>query len=310
MKKIIAIQANSVELINIETDTTLQLALEAQKRSYQIYWYETKDLSLLKGKVYAKAKKVIFFENRKKYFNILKHVNLDLSKANYILIRQNPPFNMDYITSTLYLENIPKKVKILNNPISVRNISEKFYSVNFLKFMPPTIFTKDLKLIKKFYKENNKIVIKPIHGYAGKDILFIDRNFNKNIIKRYIKKIGHVMVQKFLPLVKHGDKRVFILNGKVKGAIRRVPSKGSILSNISQGGSALKTKLNKKELYISKVIAKKLKKNNIFFAGIDLISNYLIGDINVTSPTGLPQYKNLTGINLAKNYWDEVKKLK
>ena len=310
MQKIIAIQANSVDLINVETDTTLQLALEAQKRSYQIYWYETKDLSLLKGKVYAKAKKVIFFENRKKYFNILKHVNLDLSKANYILIRQNPPFNMDYITSTLYLENIPKKVKILNNPISVRNISEKFYSINFLKFMPPTIFTKDLKLIKKFYKKNNKIVIKPIHGYAGKDILFIDRNFNKNIIKRYIKKIGHVMVQKFLPLVKHGDKRVFILNGKVKGAIRRVPSKGSILSNISQGGSALKTKLNKKELYISNFIAKKLKKNNIFFAGIDLISNYLIGDINVTSPTGLPQYKNLTGINLAKNYWDEVKKLK
>ena len=310
MQKIIAIQANSVELINIETDTTLQLALEAQKRSYQIYWYETKDLSLLKGKVYAKAKKVIFFENRKKYFNILKHVNLDLSKANYILIRQNPPFNMDYITSTLYLENIPKKVKILNNPISVRNISEKFYSINFLKFMPPTIFTKDLKLIKKFFKENNKIVIKPIHGYAGKDILFIDRNFNEKIIKRYIKKIGHVMVQKFLPLVKHGDKRVFILNGKVKGAIRRVPSKGSILSNISQGGSALKTKLNKKELNISKVIAKKLKKNNIFFAGIDLISNYLIGDINVTSPTGLPQYKDLTGINLAENYWDEVKKLK
>ena len=310
MQKIIAIQANSVDLINIETDTTLQLALEAQKRSYQIYWYETKDLSLIKGKVYAKAKKVIFFENRKKYFKILKYVNLDLSKANYILIRQNPPFNMDYITSTLYLENIPKKVKILNNPISVRNISEKFYSINFLKFMPPTIFTKDLKLIKKFYKKNNKIVIKPIHGYAGKDILFIDKNFNEKSIKRYIKKIGHVMVQKFLPLVKYGDKRVFILNGKVKGAIRRVPSKGSILSNISQGGSALKTKLNKKELYISNIIAKKLKKNNIFFAGIDLISNYLIGDINVTSPTGLPQYKNLTGINLAKNFWDEAKNLK
>jgi glutathione synthase len=310
MQKIIAIQANSVDLINIETDTTLQLALEAQKRSYQIYWYETKDLSLIKGKVYAKAKKVIFFENRKKYFKILKFVNLDLSKANYILIRQNPPFNMDYITSTLYLENIPKKVKILNNPISLRNISEKFYSSNFLKFMPPTIFTKDLRLIKKFYKENKKIVIKPIHGYAGKDILFIDRNFNQKTIKTYIKKIGHVMAQKFLPLVKHGDKRVFILNGKVKGAIKRVPSKGSILSNISQGGSALKTKLNKKELHISKVIAKKLKKNNIFFAGIDLISNYLIGDINVTSPTGLTQYKDLTGINLAKNYWDEVKKLK
>ena len=310
MQKCIAIQANSVDKINVETDTSLLLALEAQKRLYQIYWYEPKDLSLVNGKIYAKAKKVVFFENKKKYFKVLKDVNLDLSKMEYVLIRQNPPFNMDYITSTLYLENIAKKVKVLNNPISVRNISEKFYSVNFLKFMPPTIFTVDVKLIKKFFQKYKKIVIKPIHGYAGKDILFVDRKFNEKKIKKYIKKIKHVMVQKFLPLVKHGDKRVFILNGKVKGAIRRVPSKGSILSNISQGGSALKTKLNKKELHISKVIAKKLKKNNIFFAGIDLISNYLIGDINVTSPTGLPQYKDLTGINLAENYWDEVKKLK
>ena len=310
MQKCIAIQANSIDRINVETDTSLLLALEAQKRLYQIYWYETKDLSLVNGKIYAKAKKVVFFENKKKYFKILKDVNLDLSKMEYVLIRQNPPFNMDYITSTLYLENIAKKVKVLNNPISVRNISEKFYSVNFLKFMPPTIFTVDIKLIKKFFQKYKKIVIKPIHGYAGKDILFVDRKFNEKKIKKYIKKIKHVMVQKFLPLVKHGDKRVFILNGKVKGAIRRVPSKNSILSNISQGGSAVKTKLNKKEIYISNIIAKDLKKNNIFFAGIDLVSNYLIGDINVTSPTGLPQYKSLTGINLAKNFWDEAKKLK
>ena len=310
MQKCIAIQANSIARINVETDTSLLLALEAQKRLYQIYWYETKDLSLVNGKIYAKAKKVVFFENKKKYFKVLKDVNLDLSKMKYVLIRQNPPFNMDYITSTLYLENIAKKVKILNNPISVRNISEKFYSVNFLKFMPPTIFTVDIKLIKKFFQKYKKIVIKPIHGYAGKDILFVDRKFNEKKIKKYIKKIKHVMVQKFLPLVKYGDKRVFILNGKVKGAIRRVPSKNSILSNISQGGSAVKTKLNKKEIYISNIIAKDLKKNNIFFAGIDLVSNYLIGDINVTSPTGLPQYKSLTGINLAKNFWDEANKLK
>ena len=310
MQKCIAIQANSVDRINVETDTSLLLALEAQKRLYQIYWYEPKDLSLVNGKIYAKAKKVVFFENKKKYFKVLKVVNLDLPKMKYVLIRQNPPFNMDYITSTLYLENIAKKVKILNNPISVRNISEKFYSVNFLKFMPPTIFTVDVKLIKKFFQKYKKIVIKPIHGYAGKDILFVDRKFNEKKIKKYIKKIKHVMVQKFLPLVKYGDKRVFILNGKVKGAIRRVPSKNSILSNISQGGSAVKTKLNKKEIYISNIIAKDLKKNNIFFAGIDLVSNYLIGDINVTSPTGLPQYKSLTGINLAKNFWDEAKKLK
>ena len=309
-KKFLAIQADPIETININTDTTFLLALEAQKRFSKIYWYETKDLSFIKGKVYAEAKEVIFFQNKKKYFKILKITKIDLSIVKFILIRQNPPFNMNYITSTLYLEFLINKVQILNNPIAIRNISEKFYSLNFLNFMPPTIFTNNLNLIKKFYLKYKQIVIKPIHGYAGKDILFVNKKFNEVNIKKYLSKIGHVMVQKFLPKVKFGDKRVFILNGKVKGAIKRVPAKGSILSNISQGGKANKTKLNKKELYLSNFIAKKLKKKDIFFAGIDLVSNYLIGDINITSPTGLPQYKNLTGINLAKNYWDEAEKLK
>ena len=309
-KKFLAIQADPIETININTDTTFLLALEAQKRFSKIYWYETKDLSFIKGKVYAEAKEVIFFQNKKKYFKILKITKIDLSTVKFILIRQNPPFNMNYITSTLYLEFLANKVKILNNPIAIRNISEKFYSLNFLNFMPPTIFTNNLNLIKKFFLKYKKIVIKPIHGYAGKDILFINKKFNEVNIKKYLSKIGHVMVQKFLPKVKFGDKRVFILNGKVKGAIKRVPAKGSILSNISQGGKANKTILNKKELYLSNFIAKKLKKKDIFFAGIDLVSNHLIGDINITSPTGLPQYKNLTGINLAKNFWDEAEKLK
>ena len=310
MKKILAIQANALNSINTITDTTLLLAREAQKRSYHIYWYQTKDLKFIKGQVYAEAKKVIFFENKKKFYKIIKTQEFNLNKAKFILIRQNPPFNMDYITSTLYLEAINNKVKIFNDPVSIRNISEKFYSINFLKYMPATIFTKDLKQIEKFLKKNKKIIIKPIHGYAGKDIFFINKFFNKKKLKKYIDKIGHVMVQKFLPNVKKGDKRVFILNGKIKGAIRRIPTKGSILSNISQGGSAIKTSLNKKEIHISRLVAKKLKKNNIFFAGIDLVSNYLIGDINVTSPTGLPQYKNLTGVNLAKNFWDEAEGLK
>ena len=309
-KKFLAIQADPIETVNINTDTTFLLALEAQKRFSKIYWYETKDLSFIKGKVYAEAKEVIFFQNKKKYFKILKVKKIDLSAVKFILIRQNPPFNMNYITSTLYLEFLANKVKILNNPIAIRNISEKFYSLNFLNFMPPTIFTNNLNLIKKFYLKYKQIVIKPIHGYAGKDILFVNKKFNEVNIKKYLSKIGHVMVQKFLPKVKFGDKRVFILNGKVKGAIKRVPAKGSILSNISQGGKANKTILNKKELYLSNFIAKKLKKKDIFFAGIDLVSNYLIGDINITSPTGLPQYKNLTGINLAKNFWDEAEKLK
>ena len=309
MKKIIAIQADKIKSINIKTDTTFQLVLEAQKRGYRIFWYETKDLNLLNKKVIAKADQIKFFDNSKNYFKKIKKINLDLSKTKFVLMRQNPPFNMDYITVTFYLEFL-KKTKVVNNPKSVRNISEKFYSINFLKMMPPTIFTENIQEIKKFLKKNRKIVIKPIHGFAGKNILFIQNRLNISSISRYLKSFGTFMVQKYLPGVIKGDKRIFIINGKVCGAIQRIPSKGSILSNISQGGTAVKTKLNLKEKKLANTIAKELKKENIFFAGIDLVSGYLIGDINVTSPTGLPQYKELTGINLAKNFWDQLENLK
>ena len=309
MKKIIAIQADKINSINIKTDTTFQLVLEAQNRGYRIFWYETKDLNLLNKKVIAKADQIKFFDNSKNYFKKINKINLDLSKTKFVLMRQNPPFNMDYITATFYLEFL-KKTKVVNNPKSVRNISEKFYSINFLKMMPPTIFTENIQEIKKFLKKNRKIVIKPIHGFAGKNILFIQNRLNISSISRYLKSFGTVMVQKYLPGVIKGDKRIFIINGKVCGAIQRIPSKGSILSNISQGGTAVKTKLNLKEKKLANTIAKELKKENIFFAGIDLVSGYLIGDINVTSPTGLPQYKELTGINLAKNFWDQLENLK
>ena len=309
MKKIIAIQADKINSINIKTDTTFQLVLEAQNRGYRIFWYETKDLNLLNKKVIAKADQIKFFDNSKSYFKKINKINLDLSKTKFVLMRQNPPFNMDYITATFYLEFL-KKTKVVNNPKSVRNISEKFYSINFLKMMPPTIFTENIQEIKKFLKKNKKIVIKPIHGFAGKNILFIQNRLNISSISRYLKSFGTVMVQKYLPGVIKGDKRIFIINGKVCGAIQRIPSKGSILSNISQGGTAVQTKLNLKEKKLANTIAKELKKENIFFAGIDLVSGYLIGDINVTSPTGLPQYKELTGINLAKNFWDQLENLK
>jgi len=309
MKKILAIQSNTLDEINVETDTTLLLAQEAQKRNYEIIWYETKDLSLIKSKVFVDGKNVKFFDETKYFYKVKKDIKFDLSKAKVILVRQNPPFNMDYINSTHFLDHVNIK-RVINNPTSVRNVSEKFYSTNFLKYMPDTIFTKNVKQINTFLKKNKKIVIKPIHGYAGKNILFIDRKLNIKILNKYIKKFDHVMVQKYLSKVKEGDKRVFIINGKVKGAIRRLPKKNSILSNISQGGTALKTNLNSRELKISKLVARRLKKSKIFFAGIDLVGGYLIGDINVTSPTGLPQYKNLTGINLAKDFWNEIEKLK
>ncbi len=309
MNKIIAIQSDNIKKINIKTDTTVLLAKEAQARGYKIIWYETKDLNFINSKVVVYGKEIKFFNVKRKFYKIKKDIKFDISKAKYILIRQNPPFNTNYINSTYYLD-ILTNCKIINNPTSIRNVSEKFYSAKFIKYMPPTIFTKNLYEIKNFFKKNKNIVIKPINGFAGKNILFIKKKINNKNILKYLKKFDHVMVQKYLPSIKYGDKRVFIINGKVKGAIKRIPKKGSNLANISQGGNAFETKLNKKELKISKAIAKNLSKSKIFFAGIDLINGYLIGDINVTSPTGLPQYKELTGINLAKDFWNEARKLK
>ena len=309
MKKVVAIQSDKLKDINIKTDTTILLALEAQKRGYSVVWYETKDLNLINSKTIVYGKIVKFYENKKNFYKVVKKQKFDLAKVQYVLIRQNPPFNMDYINSTHFLDNINSK-KIINNPTAIRNVSEKFFSSNFLKYMPKTIFTKNILEINSFLNKNKRIVVKPIHGYAGKNILFISSKLQKKKISTYVNKFGHVMVQKYLHKVKRGDKRVFIINGKVKGAIRRKPKKGSSLSNISQGGVAYSTKLNAKELKISKIVARSLVKNNIFFAGIDFVDGYLIGDINVTSPTGLPQYKILTGINLAKDFWEEAEILK
>ena len=309
MKKVVAIQSDKLKDINIKTDTTILLALEAQKRGYSVVWYETKDLNLINSKTIVYGKIVKFYENKKNFYKVVNKQKFDLAKVQYVLIRQNPPFNMDYINSTHFLDNINSK-KIINNPTAIRNVSEKFFSSNFLKYMPKTIFTKNILEINSFLNKNKRIVVKPIHGYAGKNILFISSKLQKKKITTYVNKFGHVMVQKYLHKVKRGDKRVFIINGKVKGAIRRKPKKGSSLSNISQGGVAYSTKLNAKELKISKIVARSLVKNNIFFAGIDFVDGYLIGDINVTSPTGLPQYKILTGINLAEYFWDELEKLK
>ena len=235
---------------------------------------------------------------------------LDLSKAGFILMRQNPPFNMDYITATFLLEKISNTTKILNDPVAVRNMPEKLCSMSFTKFMPPTLFTKEITEIEKFKKKYKKIVIKPTHGFGGNNIFFVTNRTSRSKILKYLNKNDHVMVQKFLPHIKHGDKRIFIIDGKVKGAIKRVPKKGSIISNLGQGGKAFKTILNKKEMIVAKNVANYLKKNNILFAGIDLISNYLIGDINVTSPTGLKNFKDLSGIDLSVDIWNCLEKYK
>ncbi len=308
INKIVAIQADSLHLVNRKTDTTLLLAAEAQRRNYRIYYYQTKNLSFVNNKVFALCKEIELNESKKKFYTVKNIRKIDLSKVQFILMRQNPPFNMDYITATFLLEKISYKTKILNDPTAVRNMPEKLSSIYFTQYMPPSIFTANIKEIIKFRNKYKKIVIKPTHGFGGNRILFVNSKTKTNKISRYLNENKHVMVQKFLPQIKLGDKRVFIIDGKVKGAIKRVPKEKSIISNLSQGGTAIKTKLNTTEMNRAKKVAIFLKKNNILFAGIDLISNYLIGDINVTSPTGLKNFKDLSGTDLSIDIWNCLEK--
>ena len=304
-KKILVIQGSKLNRVNTETDTTLFLSLEAQKRGYHIYYFEPQDLSFLSGKVLAKCFQLTFFEKTKNFYKIYKKLSYNLLEANVILIRNEPPFNQRYINTTFILEHLAKKVKIINHPRSIREVPEKLFSMRLAKYMPPTLISENLNEIKIFFKANKKVIIKPVNSYSGNEILLLN-DFNSKIIKKYIKKHSHIIFQKFLPQISKGDKRVFIINGKIKGSISRVPKKNSILSNMSKGAVAKITKLTKKEIKISKKLAVILKKENIYFAGIDFINGKLIGDINVTSPTGLASYYSLTKINLAKYFWDNI----
>ena len=306
INKIVAIQGNHPSKLNPITDTSIFLAKEAQNKKYEIFYYEPKHLSIINSKVIAEGYFIKFNYANKKFFQILKRQKLDLTKCKFILVRQDPPFNMEYIFTSYILDMIKNRVKIINDPMSIRNISEKLYSAKYQKFMPMTIFTQRVDEIKKFFKKNDKIIVKPSYGYGGNDIHLLNR-FNLKFIKKFIKKNGLIICQKYLANISKGDKRVFLINGKVVGAISRVPKKGSYLSNMSKGAKAIDAKLTIVEKKISKLVAKDLKKENIFFAGIDFIDQKLNGDINVTSPTGLKTYYDLTKINLAKTFWKELK---
>mgnify|MGYP001236761752 FL=1 len=303
--KIVAIQGNHPSKLNPITDTSVFLGHEIQKK-YKIFYYDPKDLSVINSKVVAYGFFIKFNYLKKKFYKIIKKQKLDLTKCKFILIRQDPPFNLEYISATYILDTIKDKVKIINNPTSIRNVSEKLYSAKYQKFMPDTIFTQNINEIRSFFKIHKKIILKPIHSYSGNDIHLLNK-FNLKRILKFIKQHDHIMCQKYLPKISKGDKRVFLINGKVCGAISRVPKKGSFLSNMSKGAKPINIKLTNQENKISKLIAKDLKKEKIYFAGIDFIDQKLNGDINVTSPTGLKTLFDLSGINLAKTFWKELK---
>ena len=303
--KIVAIQGNHPSKLNPKSDTSIFLANEIQNK-YKIFYYEPKNLSIINSKIIAKGFFIKFNYKSKNFFKIIKKQKLNLETCKFILIRQDPPFNLEYISTTYILDQIKKKVRIINDPTSIRNVSEKLYSAKYKKFMPNTIFSQNIDEIKKFFKINKNVIIKPIHSFSGNDILLLNK-FDQKIINKFIKKHDHIMCQKFLSKIKDGDKRVFIIDGKVAGAISRVPKKGSFLSNLSKGAVPINVGLTKKELKISNLIAKDLKKENIYFSGIDFIDQKLNGDINVTSPTGLKTFFDLSNINLAKVFWKGLK---
>ena len=304
--KILAIQGNHPSTLNPKTDTSIFLAKEAQEKKYKIFYYDPKNLSVINSKVEALGFFIKFDYKKKSFFKILKKQKLDLLKCKFILIRQDPPFNMEYISATHILDAIKDKVNIINDPTSIRNVSEKLYSIKYQKYMPATLFSQNIREIKNFFKKHKKIILKPVNSFSGNNIYLLTK-FNLRLINKIIKKHDYIMCQKFLPKINKGDKRVFIINGKIFGAISRVPKKGSFLSNLSKGAKPINTKLTMTEKKISKLIAQDLKKDNIFFAGIDFIDQKLNGDINVTSPTGLKTLYDLSKINLAKTFWKELK---
>ena len=304
--KIIAIQGNHPSKLNPRTDTSIFLAHEIQKKNYKIFYYDPKDLSIINFKVVAEGFFIKFDYKKKRFFKILKKQKLELIKCKYLLVRQDPPFNLEYICSTLILDKIKKRVKVINDPTAIRNVSEKLFSTKYQKFMPDTIFSQNIDEIRKFFKKHKKVIVKPINSYSGNNIHLFTK-FNLKFFQKFIKKHNHIMCQKYLPKIKEGDKRVFLINGKVCGAISRIPKKGSFLSNLSKGAKPINIKLTNKEMKISKLISKDLKKDKIFFAGIDFIDEQLNGDINVTSPTGLKTFYDLSKINLASTFWKELK---
>ena len=303
---IVAIQGNHPSRLKPITDTSIFLANEIQNKNYRIFYYDPKNLSIVNSKVVAEGFFIKITYNQKKFFKIIKKQKLDLTKCKFILIRQDPPFNLEYISTTYILDSIKTKVRVVNDPSSIRSISEKLYSAKYQKFMPSTIFTQNINEIKKFFKKNKKVILKPINSFSGNNIHLL-KKFDLKFIKKFLKKHDHIICQKYLPKIIHGDKRVFLINGKIVGAISRIPKKGSFLSNMSKGAKPINTKMTTVEKKISKLLANDLKKEKIFFAGIDFIDQKLNGDINVTSPTGLKTYYDLTKINLAKIFWKELK---
>lgn len=308
---IVAIQMDPVETIKIITDTSFALGLEAQKRGYQLFYYLPGQLSYDEGILFADGYFIEFIDNESCHYKFLKAARLELAQAKYVLIRQDPPFDMAYITTTHLLELLPETTLVLNNPVGVRNAPEKLLVTHFKDLAPPTLLTRDPHLIHDFIDRYNTVIIKPLYDFGGSGIFKISRNDanSGSLLELYQRLYKEpFVIQRYLPEVEEGDKRIIIINGEPVGVFKRIPPQGQARSNVRIGGTAQHCELSTHDYHICNTIKPKLLGMGIHLAGIDVIGDYLT-EINVTSPTGMRLMNRMYDLDLAINFWDSAEKL-
>jgi len=308
----VAIQMDPIESINIDADSTFVLALEAQARGHLLYHYLPRDLVLREGRVCANARKLVVRREKGRHADLGPFERIDLAVMDVVLMRQDPPVDMAYITATHLLEHVHPKTLVVNDPVSVRNAPEKLFVTHFDGVMPPTLITSNWDEVRAFRAAHADIILKPLFGNGGAGVFHVrpgDENFNAllELFTQFYRE--PIMVQRYVPEVRAGDKRIILIDGEPVGAINRVPAEGESRSNMHVGGRPEKTTLTKREREICEAIGPALKARGLLFTGIDVIGGYLT-EINVTSPTGLQEINRFDGVKLEARIWDAIEKKK
>ena len=312
MSLAVAIQMDPIESVNIDADSTFVLALEAQARGHLLYHYLPRDLFLRDGRVQALARRLEVRRERGNHFTQGQAERIDLAVMDVVLMRQDPPFDMAYITATHLLEHIHPKTLVVNDPVSVRNAPEKLFVTHFEGVMPPTLITASWDEVRAFRAEQGDIILKPLFGNGGAGVFHVrpdDENLNA-LLEMFTQLYREpIMVQRYVPEVREGDKRIILVDGVAVGAINRVPAPGESRSNLHVGGKPVKSTLSRREREICEAIGPTLKAKGLLFAGIDVIGGYLT-EINVTSPTGLQEINRFDGVKLEARIWDAIERKK
>jgi glutathione synthase len=303
-----AFQMDPIERINITGDSTFALMLEAQKRGARLFYYLPQDLFLRDGCVHATGHSIRVADEPGRHFEILDTQTVDLSRFDTVFLRQDPPFDMAYITTTHLLARLPSSTLVINNPASVRNSPEKLFVMQFPALMPPTLITRSLDGLKAFRAEHKDVIVKPLYGNGGAGVFRLkEDDTNAASLVELFQSVfrEHFIVQKYLPDVRKGDKRIILVDGEPAGAVNRVPAADETRSNLHVGGRPEAAPLTNRDLEICAAIGPELKRLGLIFTGIDVIGDYLT-EINVTSPTGIREIGRLDGVNIAAMILDTI----